>query len=190
MSNKLLLKKCLEDNIPIIRANTSKLILDLITNNNYTSLLEIGTAYGYSCSLWTQHPNLKSIVSLEKLSSNYEIAKSFLNNEKLTLINIDAFEYKPNQKFDLIFIDGPKSNQEVLVSKYVKYLNKNGVMVIDNLYLKKFSEIDQQLLTKNQLKLINKLTNFRNWLLNNPLNLKFTLCDIDDGVGILEFYAK
>lgn len=190
MKTLSLLEKCLHDNIPIIREQTATFICSIINSNQYKSILEIGTAYGYSCSLWLQNWNIEKIVSLEKLKSNYEIAKSYLNDSRLQLLNIDAFEFNTQEKFDIIFIDGPKSNQEKLVEKYLNYLNPNGTMIIDNLYLKKFSELDNSLLTKNQLKLINKVNNFRNWLLNNPFNYQFDLYDIDDGVGVLRKYVK
>ena len=62
MSNNELLKRCLEDNIPIVRKQTSELILSLIDKNKSNSLLEIGTAYGYSCSLWLKINQLQKIV--------------------------------------------------------------------------------------------------------------------------------
>lgn len=185
MSNNELLKRCLEDNIPIVRKQTSELILSLIDKNKSNSLLEIGTAYGYSCSLWLKINQLQKIVSLEKNFDNYSIAKKYLNDERLELINIDAFEYHPIYKFDIIFLDGPKSHQEILVQKYLNYLNENGIMVIDNLYLKKFDKLAVDKLSKNQLKLIQKIDKFKLWLQQGVVGYKFTLYDIDDGVGVL-----
>lgn len=190
MDNKNLLEKCKNDNIPIIREQTKELILSLVKKHNCTSLLEVGTAYGYSCSIWLQQKELTKIISLEKLTSNYLIAKSYLSNPSLELLNIDAFEYNPTQKFDLIFIDGPKSHQEILVTKYLDYLNDNGVMVVDNLYLKKYSNLPKEQLTKNQIKLLNKVESFYSWLKKGILGYKVSIADIDDGVGIITKYAN
>lgn len=190
MNSQSLLTKCLKDHIPIVRTNTSALILDLIKLNKYASFLEIGTAYGYSCSLWLQSLELKEIVSLEKLTSNYEIAKQYLHDSRLTLLNIDAFTYQPLHSYDLIFVDGSKSKQQELVEKYLPYLSSNGTMVIDNIYLKKFSELPNEQLTKNQQKLLQKTQAFKNWLENGLKNYHFTLYDIDDGVGVITKNAK
>lgn len=190
MENITLLQKCINDNIPIIRKQTATFILSIIDSNKYKSILEIGTAYGYSCSIWLKNENIQKVVSIEKLEKNYVIAKSYLNDSRLQLLNEDAFKFDTIDKFDLIFIDGPKSNQEKLIEKYLNYLNLNGVIIIDNLYLNKFSKLDKSLLTKNQLKLINKVNNFRNWLMSNPFNCQFDLYDIDDGVGVLRRYVK
>ena len=100
-------------------------------------------------------------MSLEKNFDNYSIAKQYLNDKRLELINIDAFEYQPMSKFDIIFLDGPKSHQEILVQKYLNYLNENGIMVIDNLYLKKFDKLAPDQLSKNQLKLVQKIDKFK-----------------------------
>lgn len=185
-----LLEKCLQDNFPIVRKATSDLILSLIDKHGFTSLLEIGTGYGYSCSLWIQNKNLDTIVSIEKITSNFLIAQSFVNDPRLTLINDNAFDYVPQQQFDLIFVDGPKSHQELLVKKYLHYLNSHGVMVIDNLYLKKIRNIPVNQLTKNQLKLISKVDKFNAWLQNDLVGYDFRVYDIDDGVGVITKSAK
>jgi predicted O-methyltransferase YrrM len=59
----------------------------------------------------------------------------------------------------MVFIDGPKSHQDVLVNKFIKQLNPNGVIVVDNIYLKKFNNLSN--LTKNQKALIDKVRSFR-----------------------------
>jgi predicted O-methyltransferase YrrM len=156
---KELKQKCLNDNIPIIRDNTIDLIANLITSSNYQSILELGTAYGYSAYLMSLIKNA-NITTIEKDKKRYEIACNFLKHIKnIKTINDDIFIYEPIQKFDFILVDGPKSNQEDIVKKYYEYLNKNGTMVIDNIYLKKISEKIN--LTPNQQKLINKVNNFR-----------------------------
>lgn len=191
INDKNLFELCQINKIPIIREKTAQLIFDFIINKKYQSILEIGTAYGFSTLIWNQIDSIKLIVSVEKNFENYTVASKFLTNKKkITLINDDAFNYLPNKNFDLIFIDGPKSHQDKLVEKYINYLNDNGIIVIDNLFLKKYANIQFEKLTKNQKKLLIKVNNFRNWLQNNKINFNFTLYDIDDGVGIISKYDK
>ena len=191
INDKNLFELCQINKIPIIREKTAQLIFDFIINKKYQSILEIGTAYGFSTLIWNQIDSIKLIVSVEKNFENYIIASKFLTNKKkITLINDDAFNYLPNKNFDLIFIDGPKSHQDKLVEKYINYLNDNGIIVIDNLFLKKYANVQFEKLTKNQKKLLIKVNNFRNWLQNNKINFNFTLYDIDDGVGIISKYDK
>lgn len=174
--------KSLNDNIPIVRDATGDVIVRLINDNAYRSILELGTAYGYSACLFSLNKNIERIVSVEKNNVRYQIAFNFLkDNKKINLINDDLFTYEPHSTFDLIFVDGPKSHQREIVNKYLQYLNDGGKMVIDNIFLKKFT--NQTPLTHNQQKLINKVNDFRKWLNECKLNVK--ILDIDDGVAII-----
>ncbi|MDR0752582.1 MAG: hypothetical protein LBF02_00505 [Mycoplasmataceae bacterium] len=173
----------LKDNIPIVREKTINKIIEIINNKKYNSYLEIGTAYGYSISKIIENTHIKLLTSIEKNIENYKIARNVLKNYSINLINDNAFLYTPDMKFDFIFVDGPKSHQEKLVTKYLNFLNKDGTVFIDNIFLKKFDNIVQK--TKNQIKLIEKVTNFRNWLQNN-LIFKCEIYDIDDGYAILQ----
>lgn len=185
--NTELLNICLNNNVPIIRDKTSNFIVDLIEKNNFKSILEIGTAYGYSAHIWSQVKNVEKVLTIEKSNDSYQIAQKYLSNyNNVICLNDDAFEFKSSEKFDLILIDGPKSHQEILVTKYLSYLNSNGIMIIDNLFLKKISSL--KIKTKNQEKLLNKLNSFLDWLKNDlpKLNCSFTLYDFDDGVGVVK----
>jgi predicted O-methyltransferase YrrM len=160
--NKLqeLKKICIERKIPIVRDRTANLIKKIIIDKSFSSILEIGTALGYSSLFFSNIKTVKTVTSIEKNPENYEFAKSFLkSNKKIKLLNKNAFEYKTNKKFDLIFIDGPKSNQEELVVTYLNFLKDKGVMIIDNFLLKKITSKKE--LNKNQRKLFNKIKKFQ-----------------------------
>jgi predicted O-methyltransferase YrrM len=149
----------IKDNIPIVRDKTIDYISKYIDNHSYQSVLEIGSAYGYSALYTALHTNATSIISVEKNESNYQKCLEYARNEKIRFINDDAFTFEINQKFDVIFIDGPKSNQDKLVTKYLALLNKDGTIFIDNIYLNKFKHRD--VLTKNQKKLLEKVEAFK-----------------------------
>jgi predicted O-methyltransferase YrrM len=175
-------QKCLDDKIPIIRDNTFDFINRLITNNNYSKILELGTAYGYSAFLFSLNKSVTKIISVEKDKARHLVASNLLNkNQKIELVNNDIFLYEPLSTFDLIFVDGPKSRQQEIVNKYMEYLNESGKMVVDNIYLKKFDNSTN--LNKNQEKLIQKVKTFREWLQHSKMNVK--ILDIDDGIAII-----
>jgi predicted O-methyltransferase YrrM len=163
MSNNLLagIKKISkEHHIPHLRDNTLSYIQQYIDTHHVQNILEIGTAYGYSAYGMSLCKSVNMIITLEKNPENYLLAKKMLSNiPHIELNNVDAFVYQPNNIFDLILIDGPKSHQEQLVEHYLKYLNKNGTIIIDNIYLKKFS--NKNVLTRNQQNILTKLESFR-----------------------------
>ena len=175
---------CINDSIPILRDKTLEYIINIIKENKIKSILEIGTAYGYSSFAFNQIDCVNEILSIEKNKDNYLKAKNFLaGNKKINLVNDDCFNFVPNKKYDLIFIDGPKSHQDQLFLKYSNYLEDNGFIIIDNIFLKKYSSIDFNSLTKNQQHLVKKVKEFQKWLENNN-EWNINILDIDDGVAI------
>ena len=176
-------QKCIDDSIPIIRDKTLAVIDKIINEHSYSCILELGTAYGYSAFCLSLNETVREITTVEKNEHNYGVALSFISQiKKIKLIKGDIFIYKPKQKFDLIFVDGPKSYQDIIVERYYPYLKNGGMMVIDNIFLNKFNSTNK--LTKNQKKLREKVDLFHKWLVNHPkLNVK--ILDIDDGVAII-----
>jgi predicted O-methyltransferase YrrM len=155
-----LLKKCNDDRVPIVRDKTLSLMKDIIVSKHYTTILEIGAAYGYSAYCLSRISGITKLVTIEKNIDSYNIANTFLHEiQTVELINANAFEIQLNSKFDFIFLDGPKSHQEKLVIKFLNNLNHGGTMFIDNIYLKKFENIESP--TKNQISLIKKVNEFK-----------------------------
>jgi predicted O-methyltransferase YrrM len=150
---------CLQDKIPIVRDATISLINELIDTKKINHILEIGTGYGYSALCMASNRIVDSITTIEKDLHKFLIAKQYLSpNSKITLIHGDAFKTEFKQRYDLIFIDGPKSNQIHLVQKYCEYLTPAGIMIIDNIYLKKITGLKNP--NKNQKALITKIKSF------------------------------
>lgn len=174
--------KSLNDHIAIVRDQTLSALTNLIKKNKTRKILEIGTAYGYSAYAMSQMPSVEQLVTVEKNYDDFVIARSNLQKcHNVCCVNASAFDYQTNQKFDLIFLDGPKSHQDVLFNKFSENLNPNGVIFIDNIYLKKFN--NRPVITKNQQKLINNVKAFRDWL-KNLSDWEVNIFDIDDGYAI------
>ena len=183
MDVKNLKIKCLENHIPILRDKTLLALEKVIFEKNIKTMFEIGTAWGYSSlSLKNKFPNLK-IVSIEKNNQNFDKALKHLKKSKIKLINNDAFLYEPKEKYDLIFFDGPKKKQKILFEKYQNYLTSNGIIFIDNIFLKKYS--DNKNLEPRKQKILDDLNNFLVYL-KNLKNWEIKFYDVDDGYAICQ----
>ncbi len=180
--HKELYRLCIQDNIPIVRRKTIKYIINLINKNNFQSALEIGTAYGFSTYLISTCKSIESIITIEKNEHSYQIALKYNQSNKIHFLNQDVFDYTPSTNFDFIFIDGPKSHQKDLIYKYIEFLNPNGVIIIDNLLLKKIRNKKNK--TKDNIKLLNKVDELKYYLeTQNDFNFKFL--NFDDGIGVI-----
>lgn len=178
--------KNIADKIPFLHDDSFIYIQNLIIKNNYRSILELGTAYGYTTARFSQIKTINKIVSIEKDKNRFDVASSLLiNNPKITLINDDIFVYSfPSTKqFDIILIDGPKSHQEDIIVKYLPLLNNNGRIIIDNINMNKFK--NKHNLNKNQQNILNKVFKLRQWLINNHQFIT-SFVDVGDGLAIIK----
>lgn len=172
----------LRNNIPIMGDQTIDTLYHQFDNLSNAKVLEIGTAYGYSAMYLSKHKNISKIITLEKDTERFAIAKQQLAaNTKVLCVNCSAFDYQIDDKYDCIIIDGPKTNQEMLFDKYSKYLSDNGIIFIDNLNL--FQNTNKEM-TKNRLKLKNKVETFKQYI-SNLKDWKVMIYEIDDGFAII-----
>lgn len=169
-----------EKKIPIISDEGLSFLLKAIKHHQVKSVLEIGTAIGYSAIMMSDY--VDSIITLEKDESMVELANKHIlerNLEsKIKVVHTDAILYKPNQTFDLIFIDGPKAQYEKYFNHFSPYLSNKGIIICDNL---NFHHLDKNKVSKKTKRLIEKLESFKLFLMNHEaFETKFT----DEGDGL------
>lgn len=176
-------KEALNSKVPIIQDEALDFIIDYIKLNNVKSILEIGTAVGYSAiSFAMQGPN---VCSIERDKDMYE--KALLNVKqsnmasKINLIKDDALTYDGiKDKYDLIFIDAAKSQYINFFNKYSKYLKDDGVIICDNI---NFHNLDVNKVSRSTRQLIRKINDFKDFLKNNP-DFKTEFYNVGDGMSV------
>ena len=101
----------LQDNVPIIRMEMGSLLRFLLTLRRPSSILEVGTAVGYSALFMSEYmPENCHITTIEKYEKRIPIAKQNFKTagreDKITLLEGDAAEIlaELSQPFDFIFI--------------------------------------------------------------------------------------
>lgn len=181
---KELKTKALEDKVPIICDEGLDFLEKLLLENKAKSLLEIGTAIGYSAiALYLSAPNLK-ITSIERDNLMYEKAldniKNFNLTDKIKLINNDALEVNLDEKFDVIFIDAAKAQYIKFFEKYKLLLNKGGIIVTDNL---NFHNINFEEASKNVKRILLKLKAFKDYVTNIE-EFETVIYNVGDGMSV------
>lgn len=168
---------CIEQKIPILRDKSLELLVRILKDNNYHSLLEIGSALGYT-ALYLASLGYH-VVSIEQDEARYlECLKNqaLINQEnKVNFILGDARNYPLKEQFDVIFIDGAKGQYQLFFNNFINNLNSKGSIFIDNMAfmnndLKRFKTITK------------RLKEFYNYLKNN---YQTNYIDIDDGVCLV-----
>ena len=176
----------INNEVPIMSEETINTIQDIIKRNNIKSILEIGTAIGYSTICFASLKEIDNITSIERDKVRYSLACSNVEKSKLNNIHLicdDALNTEINDKFDLLIIDAAKSQNRRFFDKYKNNLNKNGIIIIDNLdfhgYVGKSSEIK----SGNLRQMVRKIEKFIDFLDNNSeYDVKYI--EVGDRLGV------
>lgn len=177
-----------KNNIPIMMKNGIEFLLEYIRKNDIKSILEIGSAIGYSAiRMCLVDDNIK-VTTIERDVNRYNEAinniKSFDLENRINIILDDAFNVELNDSYDLIFIDAAKSQYIKFFEKFKLNLNDNGVIVSDNLNFHGLTHTPlEEIESRNVKGLVRKLNDYIDFLTDNKeFNTKFY--DIGDGISI------
>ncbi len=140
---KKIKQKALEEHIPILMDDTLDKIEEILKEEKPKRILEIGTAVGYSASMFAKYTSDDCIIDTIEL--NEERAKEAKDNIKKigiqNRINIfigNAVEILPsiNNEYDIIFIDANKGKYPVFLEHGIRLVKNNGLILADNILYK------------------------------------------------------
>ncbi|WP_040397175.1 O-methyltransferase [Anaerococcus senegalensis] len=173
------------NNIPIMKLETKEFLKQLVIIQKPKNILEIGTAIGYSSLLFSKYTDA-SITTIEKSKKMYEIAKSNFKKYKkdINIINMDAKKAlnNINQGFDFVFIDANKSQYEYYFNKALSLLNKNGIIVCDNI-LFRGQITNDNIVNKRDITIVKNLRKFLSHITNLD-DYVTSIIPIGDGISI------
>lgn len=176
----------IKNNVPIMSEDTIETIKNIITVNEFHTILEVGTAIGYSTICFASTPGVTNITSIERDPIRSAIA---VNNVKesglknITLRHTDALEIELNDKYDLIIIDAAKSQNMKFFNKFKENLNEDGIIIIDNLSFHGYVNQEERIKSRNLRQMVNKIRKFIDFLNNNE---EFTVkyIEVGDTLGV------
>ena len=112
----------------------------IIKISNIKNVLEIGTFTGLSAlTISLALPDDGSLIALDKNDETNKVALNFFKkanqDHKITTIvkpALKSLDELKNNKFDMVFIDADKMNYKEYYERSLKLINKNGLIIIDN----------------------------------------------------------
>ena len=132
-------KDALAGDVPIIRPETASFLLFLINLKKPLSILEVGTAVGYSAIRMSEvMPAGATITTIEKYPPRIEEAKrNFARAPRgcdITLLEGDAADILKtlDKPYDLIFMDAAKGQYIHFMPEVMRLLAPGGILVSDN----------------------------------------------------------
>ena len=181
-------QKALNDNIPIIMDDTLEVIDNILKKAKPKSILEIGTAVGYSAICFSKFLQDDGIIdTLERDETRILEAKENIKNmnleEKIHIYEGDAVEILPtiNKKYDVIFIDAAKGKYPFFLEQAMRCLNEEGIIFADNILYKGYVMSDY-----NKHKQRTAVINLREYIAKvteNPA-LETEILEVGDGLAI------
>ena len=175
-----------KNDVPIIQDMGLHFLRQVIILKNVKTILEIGTAIGYSA---IQMAKLgASVDTIEINEASYNIALENIKKANLSdKINVyldNALEIDLNKlkKYDLIFIDAAKAQYMNFFNRFKDLLNDKGVIVTDNLLFHGLV-LSDNIESRNLRQLVNKIKNYNTWLIEQT-DFDTTIYDIGDGMAL------
>ena len=188
--NETKMRKFAQDNfVPIVRPETSKLLIENVKEINPKSILEVGTAIGYSGILMLENSNA-NLITLEKDEKMKNLAlenfkeENLQNRVKLVFGDTKTYIENSNEKFDFIFLDGPKSQYVKYYPYLLKMLNQNVRIFVDNVLFQGLV-LSKEEPPKKFRTIVNNLREFLK-LVQTDKKVSFKLIDIEDGVLLIK----
>lgn len=155
-------KYAIENNVPIMNSQTKELIVSILQISKPKTILEIGTAIGYSSLCFSKYTNAEiTTIELDKKTASIAQENFKKYNVNVNLINDDAMKALRNidQGFDFVFIDANKSRYLDYFKMASKLLNDGGIIIADNVLFR--GEVcNDDIMEKRKNTLVKRLRNF------------------------------
>lgn len=176
-----------KENVPIMQRDGINFLVEQIIKKDVKSILEIGTAIGYSTIIMAFIRDNIKITSVERDEKRYlkavkNVKKANLE-DRINLIFNDALEVNVKDKYDLIFIDAAKAQNIKFFEKFKDNLNEKGLIITDNMNFHGLTEKEEEIKSRNLRALVRKIKNYRKYLEENT-EFKTEFLNIGDGIAI------
>jgi len=180
-----------EQHIPIMEIVAIESLLQFLRLQQPKSILEIGSAIGYSAIRMALALPEAVMTTIEKDEGRFQLASSYVNQAELTeriqLLQGDALEIDTNNfklgQYDALFIDAAKGQYQRFFDKYSPLVPSGGVIYCDNMLMHGFTEIDIQDVPRRKRTMVRNLQQFTSWLMNHE-EYETTFLPIGDGITI------
>ena len=172
--------------VPIMLKDGIEFLTEYIKKNNVKRVLEIGCAIGYSSIKMALVDSDIHITTIERDKDMYDKAieniSTFKLNNQIDIIFADALDIDIDGVYDLIFIDAAKSQYIKFFEKFKHNLDKNGVIVTDNLDFHGLVN-DSSNCSRNTKQLVGKIKKYIQFLKENK-EFDTEFISIGDGISI------
>ena len=132
-----------ENHVPILQDASLEFILLMLSIAKPKTILEVGTAVGYSSLCFSKYlEEGGKITTIELNEEMVKIARENIKDNKMEdviqVVHSDAYEYMKtlNEKYDVIFIDAAKGQYVKYLEEAMRLTKSGSVIIADNVLFK------------------------------------------------------
>lgn len=180
----------LQEQVPIIRKPTQQLLRFLMAMVKPKSILEVGTAIGFSALLMSEYaPSDCRITTIEKYEKRIPLARENFAKagraDRITLIEGDAADVLPTLAgpYDLIFMDAAKGQYIHFMPEVLRLLTPGGLLVSDNVLQDGDVMESRFAVTRRNRTIHTRMREYLYELTHHP-ELTTTVLSVGDGVAL------
>ena len=176
-----------ENYVPIVMKDAARFLGFMIAANKPRTILELGTAIGYSALVMAMHGE-GQITSVEREESMRELAldnikkKGYEDRIQVVLDDCAAFLRKSEAMYDFIFMDAGKSHYREYLDLSLPRLSEDGMILCDNV-LYKGLVAEEEVARKHRTNIVN-LKEFIRYV-HEREDLVVSLLSISDGMLLI-----
>ncbi|WP_129597695.1 O-methyltransferase [Anaerophilus nitritogenes] len=174
--------------VPIVHPEVAQLLKVMTKINKTKSILEVGTAIGYSAMIFTNAMEDGKLISIEKREDMVDLARKNIQraglSSKIEVIQGNAEDVLPTLegKFDLVFLDAAKGQYMKFLSSTIDQLKPGGVLISDNVLYKGMTASDEYVI-RRKITIVKRMRKYLDYLMKHS-QLTTSILPIGDGVAI------
>ena len=177
-----------QNHVPILQDASLEFIETILEIKKPESILEVGTAVGYSALQFSKHLKENGkIITIELNENTANIARENIKelgrDNVIEVVNSDAYEYMKTLEgpFDVIFIDAAKGQYMKYLEQALRLTKPGSVIIADNILLRgmvmgEYNEHKHRTAVKRLREYITAVTTNE--------NLVSCVMDVGDGVAV------
>jgi len=180
----------LDEGVPIIRKPTQSLLKFFMEKEHPDTILEVGTAVGFSAILMSEYAgdNCK-VTTIEKYEKRIPIARdNFIKagkEKQITLLEGDAIEilHTLQGEFDFIFMDAAKAQYINFLPDILRLLKVGGILVSDNILQEGEILESRYAVTRRNRTIHSRMREYLYEITHN-IGLETVILPVGDGVSV------
>ncbi|MBR1815766.1 MAG: O-methyltransferase [Lachnospiraceae bacterium] len=179
------------DGVPVIRRTTKELIKTILMMKKPDSILEIGTAVGYSALFMSKimgESTHITTIELDKERAHTAMAniERLGRSQNIYVINADASEALkelPDASYDLIFVDAAKGQYINYYEEVLRLAKKDAVIISDNI-LQDGEVLESHFTVEKRNRTIHDRIREYLYLIMHDDRVESSILSVGDGVSI------